>query len=152
MGIVRHPNGVRPTTLFNLRAPSMRGDANMYLDSAETIVFGTVLQRNKKVSFDDDAMMQFHYRECHPSFMSSRAYWGTYRPPVPVVLFPHPDVVKIAEQQAIEDAHSLYVEVYGEKAEKENKNTISKESKQSSGPSSSSARGLSSSSAVLTVG
>ena len=118
MGRVRHPKGVRPHTLFDLRTPSVRGDRKLHLDSKETIVFGTVLQR--KVSFDNDAMMQFHFRECHPLFINSKEYWGTYRPPVPITHFPHPDVVKVAVRKAIDDAHWLYVEVYGEK---DNKNT-----------------------------
>ena len=39
---------------------------------------------------------------------------------VPITHFPHPDVVKVAVRKAIDDAHWLYVEAYGEK---DNKNT-----------------------------
>ena len=88
MGTVRHPYGVSPDTLVDLRAQSMRGDAYQCSNNTRTIPFCTVLQRDRTVSFDDDAILTFHYRQCHPPLLTSREYWGVIIPPNQLQIFP----------------------------------------------------------------
>ena len=97
MGTVRHPYGVSPDTLVNLRAQSMRGDTYQCSNYTRTISFCTVLQRDRTVSFDDDAILTFHYRQCHPPLFTSRDFWGTIIPPRPITNFPNQDLIKASE-------------------------------------------------------
>ena len=82
MGTVRHPYGVSPNTLVDLRAQIMRGDTYQCSN------FCTVLQRDRTVSFDDEAILTFHYRQCHPPLLTSREYWGVIIPPNQLQIFP----------------------------------------------------------------
>ena len=123
MGTVRHPYGVSPDTLVNLRAPSMRGDTYQCSDSTRAISFCTVLQRERAVSFDSDAILTFHYRQSHPPLYTSREFWGIIIPPEPVINFPNPDLIKASESIARDDAEKLFREVYGHKNEIQNKDS-----------------------------
>ena len=112
MGTVRHPYGVSPNTLVDLRAQSMRGDTYQCSNYTRTTSFCTVLQRDRTVSFDDDAILTFHYRQCHPPLLTSREYWGIIIPPRPITNFPNQDLIKASESIARDSAEKLFREVY----------------------------------------
>ena len=79
-------------------------------------------QRDRTVTFDNDAMMTYHYRECHPSYLSSREFWGIFHPSKPVTDFVHPDINRAAERQAVAIADQMSRIVYGKNLQKLQKN------------------------------